>query len=560
MYNIKRLLFLAIIPLMAILLFSCIKVNHTHDYIGSWQHNLTHHWHVCECGEESDKELHTWDAGIITTAPTILASGIKTFKCNICLRTKDVEAPYLSNPQDVLDNIFHASNMANSNYSAEVYENGALANEFFLDFGTFHLINWFGDPADNEVYGMLLDSETNSYDMFYKNHYGALWSYYIQNKDFDGYNNPFIEHNSIIVDFIPTNNEEWEEIGSFNFYHERDYYVIYLCLDCDEIYLRIQIYDDPENTILSKTIECLIYFIGTTELIIPYSVAFGGVEILMNLLYSNANFSTEISYYAKINVTTQGWIWGHEENNDLLQYILLTQEIESGGSHTIDSDEAFIFKGNTQNQIITRSCYGGTWTPWDSSLGSSYLFTQSLTQDFYHPSYGFVTDFYLEGNTYAFDIYYSATEFGFINVTFFENYVNIYIEKTNSGFPTIGSIDITFGTSELNFEMVPILNYEFTTIAAFPFTTTLLFSNAKYFNRTFPAPCFLFMFELTATTKLSFSSTSSAYFHLSSGYFFDVFIEGGYGFTITLSPGRYYLSIDNDGVLSSANISITIVP
>ncbi|MBR6050657.1 MAG: hypothetical protein IKP68_05570 [Clostridia bacterium] len=69
------------------------KSDHTY---GAWvdDQNGTTHTHTCtECGTESETENHTWNAGVVTTAPTCVAKGVKTYTCTKCgaTKTEDVD-------------------------------------------------------------------------------------------------------------------------------------------------------------------------------------------------------------------------------------------------------------------------------------------------------------------------------------------------------------------------------------------------------------------------------------------------------------------------------------
>jgi len=58
-----------------------------HTY-GAWQKvDETNHSKACACGDVVT-EAHTWDAGVVTTAATHTAEGVKTYTCTVCSGTK----------------------------------------------------------------------------------------------------------------------------------------------------------------------------------------------------------------------------------------------------------------------------------------------------------------------------------------------------------------------------------------------------------------------------------------------------------------------------------------
>ncbi len=66
---------------------SCL---HTCQFSTDWSKDATSHWHACtgkDCEEIADKENHVWNEGVITTAPTQEADGVKTFTCSVCGQT-----------------------------------------------------------------------------------------------------------------------------------------------------------------------------------------------------------------------------------------------------------------------------------------------------------------------------------------------------------------------------------------------------------------------------------------------------------------------------------------
>ena len=69
-------------------------VEHTHSWESTWTSDPDNHWHKCSsCSEIKDKAAHTWDAGKVTKEPGAYATGIKTYECTVCKRTKTEEIP-----------------------------------------------------------------------------------------------------------------------------------------------------------------------------------------------------------------------------------------------------------------------------------------------------------------------------------------------------------------------------------------------------------------------------------------------------------------------------------
>ena len=60
---------------------------HTHDF-GDWEDSgRGTHTRICDCGEK-ETEKHTFDEGVITTAPTTVSTGSKLLTCTVCQATK----------------------------------------------------------------------------------------------------------------------------------------------------------------------------------------------------------------------------------------------------------------------------------------------------------------------------------------------------------------------------------------------------------------------------------------------------------------------------------------
>lgn len=71
-----------------------VPVEHTHSWESNWTSDPDNHWHKCSsCSEIKDVAAHTWDAGKVTKEPGAYTTGIKTYECTVCKRTKTEEIP-----------------------------------------------------------------------------------------------------------------------------------------------------------------------------------------------------------------------------------------------------------------------------------------------------------------------------------------------------------------------------------------------------------------------------------------------------------------------------------
>lgn len=67
-----------------------------HSHSTEWSKDETHHWHECACGNKGDYDVHKWNDGVETTAPTTSAPGVMTYTCSVCGATKAEEIAQLT--------------------------------------------------------------------------------------------------------------------------------------------------------------------------------------------------------------------------------------------------------------------------------------------------------------------------------------------------------------------------------------------------------------------------------------------------------------------------------
>lgn len=67
-----------------------------HNYSEEWTTSETEHWKACtdaDCTAVTQKTTHNWDAGTVKTAATHTDSGVMTYTCTVCSKSKEEEIP-----------------------------------------------------------------------------------------------------------------------------------------------------------------------------------------------------------------------------------------------------------------------------------------------------------------------------------------------------------------------------------------------------------------------------------------------------------------------------------
>ena len=92
--SITVLFSMALVLLLLLSVLTACKKKH--DFSSEWKHDDIGHWHECMAKKHTDvadKADHTFDAGVVTTAPTETAQGIRTYTCTVCgyQKTKTID-------------------------------------------------------------------------------------------------------------------------------------------------------------------------------------------------------------------------------------------------------------------------------------------------------------------------------------------------------------------------------------------------------------------------------------------------------------------------------------
>ena len=83
----KSVLAIAIALVFLLSLSMLTACGAKHEFSSEWQHDETSHFHKCTIQDHTDvadQADHTFDAGVVTTAPTEAAAGVKTYTCTVC--------------------------------------------------------------------------------------------------------------------------------------------------------------------------------------------------------------------------------------------------------------------------------------------------------------------------------------------------------------------------------------------------------------------------------------------------------------------------------------------
>lgn len=101
-----------------------------HEYSNTWAYNDTHHWHTATCEHTTEQKNygeHIWDSGVVTTEPTPTSTGVKTFTCQSCGKTKTEDIPKL---EEVHSHVYNQQN-TNEKYISSVATCTVKAKYFY---------------------------------------------------------------------------------------------------------------------------------------------------------------------------------------------------------------------------------------------------------------------------------------------------------------------------------------------------------------------------------------------------------------------------------------------
>ena len=139
-------------------------LGHTHAQTTTYAYDETNHWFVCACADADTKyevAEHVWDEGEVTTQPSYLEAGVKTYTC-VCGKTKTEEIEKLELPTTEFDveTIVDAKSIATTaggNYTDEKYYVAGIIKEVYnTQYGNMYIQDLEGNELT--VYG------TYSYD------------------------------------------------------------------------------------------------------------------------------------------------------------------------------------------------------------------------------------------------------------------------------------------------------------------------------------------------------------------------------------------------------------
>ena len=70
-----------------------LEPEHVHNFNSEFIYDETYHWQTCICGEAGVKTAHLFDEGVITSEPSCIEKGVKTYSCDCGYKyTEEVSA------------------------------------------------------------------------------------------------------------------------------------------------------------------------------------------------------------------------------------------------------------------------------------------------------------------------------------------------------------------------------------------------------------------------------------------------------------------------------------
>ena len=69
--------------------------SHTHNFASGWRTNFSYHWNQCSCGEQENKEQHTFSTWVVTKEATSTSEGTRRRVCTVCGYTMTEQIPML---------------------------------------------------------------------------------------------------------------------------------------------------------------------------------------------------------------------------------------------------------------------------------------------------------------------------------------------------------------------------------------------------------------------------------------------------------------------------------
>ncbi len=123
------------------------SLPHSHTYESTWSNNADGHWYAASCehtDHAKDYSEHSFGEGVVTTAPTESAEGVKTYKCGVCGYEKTEKLDRLSHKHTYdsawstdADGHWHAATCEHTDhakdYAKHIWDSGIITTEPTVD-------------------------------------------------------------------------------------------------------------------------------------------------------------------------------------------------------------------------------------------------------------------------------------------------------------------------------------------------------------------------------------------------------------------------------------------
>ena len=570
----KKITISTLIIILGLLLFSCNKVTHEHQFSSFWVCDETTHWHECSCGEKIDLEVHsftgtylndedshyqlckcgkegvrsnhTFNSGVITAEPTAALNGSKRFTCTVCGFTTDEIIPRLLWFENFTQSL-NKLKIFEGNLTVDVIQNGYHFETYEIDGFNTHFL---GLVTAAEWYLECINP-TNNPPIY--NHYALSGIEWFHTEWYETFNNSnsLLWHQYNQLQKMSINFFDWEAIDGFTFtyYNEIEFIDYFVSFTPNSVYLEAITYSDNTKEYATSTMEFNFSELGTTNVTLPLCVYYGNLANILGGILSSSNYILTGEVYSFYTSYQSKYTCTIEQNMQFHHY--LEEIVFYDHSSTYAGREQFGVNGEYFDTITIREYFGegGVFGVWELINMPIIWDYKSLFHDLFYGNYSYSNGvFYGEANVSGrlLDIVLDCTGLTFLlDVT--------EIDGTDT---IVHSFSFIYGVSTLTGTDLPIV-FPFVDISA-PCSISLDFTNPMYI---YGGAYFTFRVTITEPSVLEISNIDLCLIIVFTDNMFTLLTWGDYFLAVAVGPGTYFISITNElkPSITSSTLGISVI-